>query len=378
LVQAEQRVLELARERGWRIVDLRWYDWKLPPDLKLAGFIAETHALVISPALLKLGCPMVRCGSFAYPEDGRIPAVIADIVAAGRLAAEHFAERNFRHVGYVSYGMGDFDAMHEAFAARAEELGCECHHLRYRTWDAEESALRTDQKKTLRDAELTDWLKSVPTPIGLFMFSDAHAATLCVRCQELGLSIPGDVAVLGNGNSPTVCDCAPVPLSSVDVRMAYRAEVAVRLLEDLMEGKAVPKEAVRVPPTEIVVRDSTDVLATTDPVVARGVQYLWDHCAEELSVEAVAAAVGIPRRTLERAFQDQLGRGVNAELHRRRLERCCELLKTTELSVTDLAPLAGFRSTHYLHVSFRRAYGVSPLEFRRSAQVPKYPSTRNT
>jgi len=255
--------------------------------------------------------------------------------------------------------------MHDAFAARAEELGCGCHRLRYRDFAGEEASLPGREKSKLRDAELADWLKSVPKPMGVFMFSDAHAARLCVRCQELGLDIPGQVAVLGCGNERTICECAPVPLSAVDARMTYRAELAVGLLEDAMAGKPGPPGAVSVAPTEVVVRQSTDVLATTEPVVAHAVRFLWDHCTENLSVDDVAAAVGSSRRTLERAFHDQLGRGVNAELHRRRLERCCELLKTTELTVTDLAPLAGFPSTHYLHVSFRRTYGVSPLEYRR-------------
>jgi len=365
-VIVEQRVLELARERGWRVVDMRWYEWEVPQDLKLAGFIAETHALVVRPTLLELGCPLVRCGQFPYPQDGEIPAVIEDIAASGRMAAEHFVDRGFRHVGYVHYNVaGHFQPMYDAFAARAAELGCECHGLRYRKLTRKEAALSKREKGKLREAELADWLTRVPKPIGLYMFGDGHVAKLCVRCQSLGFDVPGQVALLGRGNESTTCECAPVPLSSVDTRMACRAEEAVRLLEDAMAGKPGPKAAVSVAPTEIVVRDSSDVLATTDPSVARAVRFLWDHCAENVGVDEVASAVGIPRRTLERAFHEQLGRGVNAELHRRRLERCCELLKTTKLSVTDLAPLAGFRSTHYLHVSFRRAYGMSPLEFRR-------------
>ncbi len=365
-VIVEQRVLELARERGWRVVDMRWYEWEVPQDLKLAGFIAETHALVVRPTLLELGCPLVRCGQFPYPRDGVIPAVIEDIAAAGRLAAEHFAERSFRHVGYIHYNIGGhFDPMYAAFAERSEELGCECHRLRYRHLVGAEAALPKREKSKLREAEFAEWLKRVPKPIGLFMFGDGHVAKLCVRIQDLGFDVPGQVALLGRGNQITTCECAPVPISSVDIRMTYRADVAVRLLEDAMAGKPNPKEALSVPPMMVVARESTDVLGTTDPLVARAVRFLWDHCAENVGVDEVAAAVGIPRRTLERGFHEQLGRGVNAELHRRRLERCCELLKTTKLSVTDLAPLAGFRSTHYLHVSFRRAYGMSPLEFRR-------------
>jgi len=367
IARAEQRVLALARERGWRVIDIRWYDWELPPDLGLAGIIAESHAvLVVAPQLLDYGCPVVRFGSFPHPDDGEVPAVIPDFVAAGRMAAEHFAERNFRHVGHTRYNVGgNNQPMFDAFTQRALELGCESHRLDYRRLCGDEAALPARGKAKLRDAELRDWLVRVPKPMGLFIWGDSEAARATVRCHEAGLDIPGQIAVLGNGNDPVTCGCAPVRLSSVDTRLEYRAEVAVELLADLMAGKPRPKGAVSVPPSGVAVRESSDVLATADPEVARAVRFLWDHSAERIGVEDVAAAVGRPRRSLERAFRDSIGRGINEELRRRRLEHCCELLRTTELSVTDLAPLAGFQSTHYLHVSFRRAYGVSPLEYRR-------------
>lgn len=315
----EQRVLELARERGWRVVDMRWYEWEIPRDLNLVGFIVETHALVIRPQLLKLGCPLVRCGQFPYPKDEEIPAVIDDVAASARMAVKHFAERSFRHVGYIHYNVGGhFQPMYDAFVAGAAELGCECHCLRYRDLKGKDASISKREREALRETELSEWLKRVPKPIGLFMFGDGHVAKLCVKAQDLGFEVPGQVALLGRGNEITTCECAPVPLSSVETRMSYRAEVAVRLLEDAMAGKPGPRAAISVAPTEVVVRDSTDVLGTTDPLVARAVRYLWDHCAEDVGVAEVAKAVGTPRRTLERAFHDQLGRGVNAELHRRR------------------------------------------------------------
>ena len=121
------------------------------------------------------------------------------------------------------------------------------------------------------------------------------------------------------------------------------------------------------PPREVTVRASTDVLATLEPVVARAVRFIWEHLAENLSVDDVADAVSVNRRALERLFRQELDCGVNAELRRRRLEVCCALLRTTDLSVSDLAPKIGFRSKHHLHTSFRAAFGCTPLQFRQRA-----------
>jgi LacI family transcriptional regulator len=133
----------------------------------------------------------------------------------------------------------------------------------------------------------------------------------------------------------------------------------------MMDGKAAPKSPTMVRPGGVVTRRSTDVLAVPDTGVARAMRFMWDHLDQNLSVDDIAAEAGMQRRKLERAFRRHLGRGVNAELRRKRLERCCELLRTTRISVTDLAPTVGFRSKDYLHAAFQRTFGTTPQKFRR-------------
>jgi len=367
LHRAKRRIIERAMALGWRIVDLEFYDGKLPPGLVPDGALVERlwdEPLVRQ--LRELGCPTVRCASFPNPHDHEFPAVAGDLPTAGRLAAEHFAERGFRHVGSVGYEpLSNFEPLYEAFRSRAEELGAECHLLGFKPFGDAGQGFTAREKHQARDRELTTWLKAAPKPIGMLGFSDGMAARICVRSLDAGLQVPGEVAVIGCGNAVTTCECTPVPLSAIEHGGEEEGERAVQLLQDLMAGKPPPSELVLVPPREVTVRASTDVLATVDPVVARAVRFMWDHLAENLSVDDVADAVSVNRRALERLFRRELDRGVNAELRRRRLEVCCALLRTTELSVSDLAPRIGFRSKHHLHTSFRAAFGCTPLQFRQ-------------
>ena len=119
-----------------------------------------------------------------------------------------------------------------------------------------------------------------------------------------------------------------------------------------------------IPPRGVVARRSTDVLAVEDPTVARAMRFMWDHLDQNVSVEDVALQAGVARRQLERAFRQHIKRGVNAELRRKRLERCCELLRSTEITISDIAPMIGFRSNDYLHASFKQAFGVTPRQYR--------------
>ena len=360
-----ESVLRLAHEWEWELRGT-WIsedEWRL--DRPIAGaLITELPTDPLAERLQEIGCPSIRIGARPHPDDDVLPAVLPDQATAGRLAAEHFASRRFRSVAYVAYDPEDpganTHAVYIAFRQRADELGMACHLLSLVEFGGQDELERQHR----RARGLATWVSGLPKPVGVFCFNDIMGERVGLACARAGLCIPEDVAVLGHGNT-LMCEITPVRLSSVDPDNNKRAEVAMLLLRQMMGGEAGPGEPIMVPPAGIVVRESTDVLASKDPAVARAIRYLWDHLEDNLlSVDDVTDYVATPRRTLERAFHDQIGHGIYAELQRRRLETCCELLTTTDLSVTDIAPRIGFRSKEYLHKLFRATYGTTPRNYR--------------
>ncbi|NLC82767.1 MAG: helix-turn-helix transcriptional regulator, partial [Lentisphaerae bacterium] len=57
-----------------------------------------------------------------------------------------------------------------------------------------------------------------------------------------------------------------------------------------------------------------------------------------------------------------------AEIRRCRMEQAKTLLETTDLPVPDVAEQSGFGSPEYLAAVFRRAFGLTPLKYRRVAR----------
>ncbi|MBT7067363.1 MAG: substrate-binding domain-containing protein [Verrucomicrobia bacterium] len=364
----EAELFDAARRRGWRLIDLKLFQDSVLPDLLSPQGVLIGH-LPDFPQVLplrKLGCPVVRVGYRRHRDDGEVPAVLADTEAAGRLAAEHFAERGFQHVGYVGYEPLALEVpLYKGMLARAEELGMVCHVLALPKFtEADEGRLLHREKLEIRNRQIAEWIKRVPKQMGLLTFSDRMAVRLCMVCQLAGIDVPGDVAVLGHGNSVRICECASVRLSSIPLGGTTLAEKSVQLLQDLMDGGAAPTEPLIVPPEALVVRESTDVLATADPVAAQAVRFLWQHLGQNIGVADVASAVSVSRRNLEVRFKEAVGRGVNAELRRRRLEQCCRLLETTDIPIADIVPMIGFRSQAYLHAAFRRKHGMTPRQYR--------------
>ena len=131
-----------------------------------------------------------------------------------------------------------------------------------------------------------------------------------------------------------------------------------------MDGEPAPKEPVLIAPAGVVTRKSTDVLALPDLDTARALRYIWEHFTEPLQVSDIADAVAVSRRKLERHFRAHLHRSVNEELIRKRIERGCELLTTTDLSINDIARQVGFSTETYFFRIFRRTMGMTPRKYR--------------
>ena len=360
-------IVHLAREWEWDLLDLELTRGSVPTDpLPSGALVGCLPSEPLVRRLREMGCPAVRVGTLPHPRDDLLPAVLPDQAAAGRMAVDHFVERGFKYLANVGSKPWSLSRpLHEAFRARARELGLEPFLFRF---GGEQGAAETPAEHAAkferRVGEIGEWLSGLPKPVAVLTYSDWRAARLCIVCHRVGLSVPDDVALLGVGNHQLTCELSPVVLSSIDPDAEEQGRRAAQLLRGLMAGESAPLEPIMVPPCGIVERRSTEVRAVHDPRVARAMRFMWDHLDQNLSVGDVAAEIGMPRRSLERAFKEQLGRGVSAELCRKRLERCCELLKTTDLPIRDLVPLCGFRSADYLHAVFRKAFGTSPRKWR--------------
>lgn len=86
--------------------------------------------------------------------------------------------------------------------------------------------------------------------------------------------------------------------------------------------------------------------------------------AEPIDLDAVAAHAGYSRFHFVRLFRAAYGQTPGQYLSRRRVERAEELLRTADLSVTEICMLVGFTSLGSFSSSFKKHTGLSPSEYR--------------
>jgi len=180
--------------------------------------------------------------------------------------------------------------------------------------------------------------------------------------------VPEEVAILSGSDDDLLCTLAHIPISGIQVSAEQIGYRAAQWLDGLMRKRKPRSHTLLIPPAGITARRSSDTLAIDDPALAKAIRFIRTHAERPMTVTDVAAQAGLSRRALERRFETALGRTPAAEIRRLRMEQAKRLLETTDLPVPDVAEQSGFGSPEYLAAVFRRAFGLTPLKYRRAAR----------
>jgi transcriptional regulator GlxA family with amidase domain len=101
------------------------------------------------------------------------------------------------------------------------------------------------------------------------------------------------------------------------------------------------------------------------PNVIAAAKLMHDHIEEPMSLNDVAAAVGVSRRQIERLFKRHVGQVPTRYYLDMRLRRARELLLQTPMSVLDIAVACGFRSPPHFSKCYRILFGHTPSTERQ-------------
>lgn len=96
-------------------------------------------------------------------------------------------------------------------------------------------------------------------------------------------------------------------------------------------------------------------------------ELLNDRCCEAITIAEVAEAVGIHPIHLSRTFRRFFGCTAGEYLRKCRIEKAARLLRSGSKSIADVALRSGFSDQSHFSKAFRRRFGMTPVEFRRSS-----------
>ncbi|MFG1789974.1 helix-turn-helix domain-containing protein [Nocardia altamirensis] len=111
------------------------------------------------------------------------------------------------------------------------------------------------------------------------------------------------------------------------------------------------------------------------PHLRRAKDHADRHYAEPLRLDELAAAAGVSKYHFLRAFAAVYGLTPVAYLTERRIERAQDLLRSSNVTVTEVCMLVGYSSLGSFSSKFRQLVGVTPSEYQAkfAAGAPHIP-----
>lgn len=323
---------------------------RLAPD-GIIAYVADSWLLDVSE---KLGVPLVDT---ALSELAAPLTVSLDNDAVGRLAAEHLAQAGLKHFGYC--GVDGRVASEQRRAGFATALGKRPLAAFSEPIGEGESSLDS----------LINWLKHLPKPVGLLVFDDKLGERVLTACRWAELTVPHQVAVLGIGDDELMCEVSWPTLSSIRLPTPKLGFDAAKLLAQAMNGNRIKTPHIKLEPTAVVARGSTDLVAVEDALVKDAVQFIRAHAGDLIGAEQVAQALGVSRRTLDRRFVQTLNRSVREELSRVRMQLARQLLADNSRTIGEVARGCGYGTAASFSRAFRQHSGRWPSEYRDNVRV---------
>lgn len=97
-------------------------------------------------------------------------------------------------------------------------------------------------------------------------------------------------------------------------------------------------------------------------------RYIAQNFALPITLDEVAAQVGLTPTYLSRKFKKFTGTTFKEYMNHIRIRQAKQMLLTTDDTITQIALSCGFNSSNYFKDCFRRVNGVSPSVFRKQSK----------
>jgi LacI family transcriptional regulator len=328
------------------------------------GIIVRAQNDRIAQAVQATAIPAVDVLGVA--PSSRLPLVHVEDHAIAALAAEHLLERGFHHFGFVGIkGENWSERRRDGFHESLHRV-----QLPASVYEIPRTAMARVPWEKQEDA-LAAWLRELPKPAGVMVASDQLGPQSLEACRRARIEVPYELAIVGVDNDETLCEVCNPPLSSVNAGHQLLGYQAAALLDRLLKGAPAPTEPLLVPPQGVVMRTSTDVLATADRQVAAALRFIREFACQGLTAADVVGRVPVSRSVLQRRFRKELGRSIQEEIIHARLQRARQLLAETDLPLVDVAERSGFKHQEYLGATFRARTGTTPAQYRRQAGLSR-------
>jgi len=300
----------------------------------------------------------------------RGPATVAfDGGSSMTTAVEHLLEFDRPTAAYIGEGTSEsisFKAQRKRFVERMTKEGLEAHaHEFGRVAEIEDRLTNLPEKAAHK---LQKFLHDLSKPAVILCQDDYVARVVCDEAIAAGITIPDELAILGCGDY-SVARASYPPISTIPQPGRLVGRRAFEFLHQILEGtEQLRNDSIPSPP--VITRESTGGGALADERFQRIRKWIHEHACEGLTVNELVSSLPMSQFTFSKHFFRLYGRTPGEEIRHVKTERAKHYLRTTKLSVEQIADLCGFEQQGKFSKFFKRQCGVTPSQYRAGEDTP--------
>ena len=98
--------------------------------------------------------------------------------------------------------------------------------------------------------------------------------------------------------------------------------------------------------------------------ILRCVKYISEHLESNLDNNRLAIVAGMARNSFIRLFTETMEESPQVFVRRKRIERACQILNTSNLTIKEIANSLGFADKSHFSKVFKKLYRRTPKEYR--------------
>lgn len=109
-----------------------------------------------------------------------------------------------------------------------------------------------------------------------------------------------------------------------------------------------------------------------DESIALAQDWMKRQLSSSITAQDVADHCGLPLRSFNRKFKDQVGESPHQYLQKIRMEAAQQLLRDFGMSVQDVAEQVGYKDAYHFSTRFHRQFSITPSQYRRMVKAKIY------
>lgn len=291
-----------------------------------------------------------------------VPNITGDYTGTGRIAADYYIDRGFRHFAFIGYRNVCWSTERcDGFRERVEQLGENA--FSFSLYDT----LSLDRPWYNEAEKITQWLRDLPKPVAVFACDDNVANLVLEMAGSNGVPVPAEVSVLGVDNDEVMCNLTNPSLSSIRVDIVSGGYLTAMQGVQMLNDRTFTGPDIVLQPLGVVTRGSTSPFATTDAAVLKALEFIRKNVHRRINVQDVMRVVPLSRRLLEIRFKEVTGMTLYSYISLQRINLFAERLLNTKDSVNEIAIDLDEPDVKSISRRFKFIMGCTPSEYRENA-----------